>query len=160
MLVILMKTMKTIFNMIWGEKMTEEQEKFCERYDLSEDQFFGKEKIKGDLDLRSLVSIPSGFNPTVGGYLDLRSLVSIPSGFNPTVGGGLWLPSLESIPSGFNPTVGGDLDLSSLESIPSGFNPTVGGDLYIHPELVTNKLKKKCKISEIGTNLNNPIKKR
>jgi len=36
-----------------------------------------------------LVSIPEGFNPTVGGYLDLGGLTSIPEGFNPTVGGGL-----------------------------------------------------------------------
>ena len=62
----------------------------------------------------------------VGGYLDLRSLTSIPKGFNPTVGGHLYLRSLTSIPKGFNPTVGGDLDLRSLTSISKGFNPTVG----------------------------------
>ena len=61
--------------------------------------------------LRSLTSIPEGFNPTVGGDLDLRSLTSIPEGFNPTVGGNLYLGGLTSIPEGFNPTVGGDLDL-------------------------------------------------
>ena len=66
-----------------------------------------------------------------GGSLYLRSLTSIPEGFNPTVGGSLYLRSLTSIPEGFNPTVGGSLDLSSLTSIPEGFNPTVGGDLYM-----------------------------
>jgi hypothetical protein len=81
------------------------------------------------LDLRSLTSIPNGFNPTVGGSLYLSSLTSIPNGFNPTVGGYLDLRSLTSIPNGFNPTVGGYLDLSSLTSIPNGFNPTVGGSL-------------------------------
>jgi len=63
--------------------------------------------------LRSLTSIPEGFNPTVGGSLYLSSLTSIPEGFNPTVGGNLYLRSLTSIPEGFNPTVGGSLDLSS-----------------------------------------------
>ena len=72
----------------------------------------------GYLDLRSLTSIPEGFNPTVGGSLDLSRLTSIPEGFNPTVGGYLYLSSLTSIPEGFNPTVGGSLDLRSLTSIP------------------------------------------
>jgi len=112
-------------------KNKNEIKKFCEKYDITEKQFSGKEKISGYLDLSSLTSIPTGFNPTVGGYLDLSSLTSIPTGFNPTVGGSLDLSSLTSIPTGFYPTVGGDLDLRSLTSIPTGFNPTVGGDLYL-----------------------------
>ncbi len=107
------------------------KQEFCKKYDLTEDQFLGKEKITGSLHLRSLTSIPEGFNPTVGGSLDLRSLTSIPEGFNPTVGGYLDLRSLTSIPEGFNPTVGGSLDLGSITSIPDGFNPTVGGSLYL-----------------------------
>ncbi len=91
--------------------------------------------VGGSLDLESLTSIPEGFNPTVGGFLDLRSLTSIPEGFNPTVGGSLDLESLTSIPEGFNPTVGGFLDLRSLTSIPEGFNPTVGGSLYLRNAL-------------------------
>ena len=86
-------------------------EGLCKKYNLSEDQFTGKENV--------------------GGYLYLSSLTSIPEGFNPTVGGSLYLRSLTSIPEGFNPTVGGYLDLSSLTSIPEGFNPTVGGSLYL-----------------------------
>ena len=106
-----------------------EIKEFCKKQNLTEKQFFGKEKMGGSLDLRSLTSIPEGFNPTVGGSLDLRSLTSIPEGFNPTVGGSLYLRSLTSIPEGFNPTVGGSLYLRSLTSIPEGFNPTVGGSL-------------------------------
>ncbi|MFI5404885.1 MAG: hypothetical protein ACHQ1D_00080 [Nitrososphaerales archaeon] len=73
--------------------MTEEIKLFCKKNNIIEDQFFGKEKITGSLDLRSLTSIPKGFNPTVGGDLDLGSLTSIPKGFNPTVGGDLDLGS-------------------------------------------------------------------
>lgn len=40
---------------------------FCERYDITEDQFYGEAKIGGSLDLGSVTSIPEGFNPTVGG---------------------------------------------------------------------------------------------
>ena len=84
---------------------------FCKRHGLTEDQFYGHEKV--------------------GGYLDLRGLTTIPEGFNPTVGGSLYLRGLTTIPEGFNPTVGGYLDLSGLTTIPEGFNPTVGGYLYL-----------------------------
>ncbi len=104
--------------------------KFCKDHHITEDQFFGREKIGGYLYLRGLTSIPAGFNPTVGGDLYLSGLTSIPAGFNPTVGGDLYLSGLTSIPAGFNPTVGGGLYLSGLTSIPAGFNPTVGGGLY------------------------------
>ncbi len=46
---------------------------FCKEQNISGDQFVGKEKISGSLDLRSLTAIPDGFNPTAGGYLYLRS---------------------------------------------------------------------------------------
>ena len=108
------------------------KETFLKKYGITDDQFTGKEKINCDLYLRSLTSIPEGFNPTVGGVLYLSSLTSIPEGFNPTVGGDLDLDSLTSIPEGFNPTVGGSLYLRSLTSIPEGFNPTVGGSLYLN----------------------------
>ena len=92
------------------------KKEFCKKHGLSEAQFTGEDRIGGSLDLRSLTSIPEGFNPTVGGSLDLTSLTSIPEGFNPTVGGSLYLNSLTSIPEGFNPTVGGSLYLNSLTS--------------------------------------------
>ena len=63
---------------------------YQKKYDISEAQFSGEEKIIGSLDLRGLTSIPTGFNPTVGGSLYLRGLTSIPTGFNPTVGGYLY----------------------------------------------------------------------
>ena len=73
-------------------------------------------KVGGDLDLKSVTSIPEGFNPTVDGFLDLNNVTSIPKGFNLTVGGGLYLQNITSIPEGFNPTVGGDLYLSKIKS--------------------------------------------
>ncbi len=86
---------------------------FCKKHKITEKQFYGKEEISDSLDLRSLTSIPKGFNPIIGGWLDLSSLTSLPEGFNPTVGGSLYLRSLISIPEGFNPTVGDWLDLRS-----------------------------------------------
>lgn len=122
---------------------------FCKNNRITEKQFFGKEKTKGNLDLRNLthvpdgfnpivwgdlalsdlISLPEGFNPNVGGYLDLRSLTSLPKDFSPIVGGSLCLDSLTSLPDGFNPVVGGTLVLKSLRSLPEGFNPSVGGNL-------------------------------
>jgi len=49
--------------------MEQEQKDFCTKHNLTEDQFFGKEKFLGHLYLSSLTSIPKGFNPTVGGDL-------------------------------------------------------------------------------------------
>ena len=112
-----------------AHSLTKEHKMKIGNYELTEDEFFGKKKIEGDLNLRSLTSIPDGFNPTVVWSLNLNSLTSIPDGFAPTVGGNLYLDSLTSIPDGFNPTVGWSLALSSLTSIPYGFNPTVGGYL-------------------------------
>jgi hypothetical protein len=99
---------------------------FCKKHNITENQFKGIDKIGGSLDLRSLTSIPEGFNPTVGGDLDLRSLSSIPEGFNPTVGNDLILCKITSIPDTFNPTVGNCLDLHSLTTISNKFKPTVG----------------------------------
>jgi hypothetical protein len=108
------------------------KQEFLKKYNLTEGQFGGTEKIDGDLDLNSLEAIPIGFNPTVGGSLYLRSLKEIPEGFNPTVGGHLYLHSLKKVPKGFNPTVGRHLYLNSLKEIPEGFNPTVGGTLCLN----------------------------
>ena len=46
---------------------------FCKKYGLTEAQASGKEEVGGGLYLRSVTSIPEGFNPTVGGDLDLSS---------------------------------------------------------------------------------------
>ena len=67
------------------------KKELCDLHNLTPEQFDGQEEYPGFLDLRSLTSIPDGFNPTVGGFLDLGSLTSIPDGFNPTVGGFLYL---------------------------------------------------------------------
>ena len=52
---------------------TEEIKNFCKKIGITDEQFYGKETVGGDLYLSSLTSIPEGFNPTVGGYLDLRN---------------------------------------------------------------------------------------
>ena len=59
---------------------------FCKLAGISTSQFYGKEKVGGYLDLRSLTSIPEGFNPTVGDFLYLRSGLKatykkLPSGY-------------------------------------------------------------------------------
>ena len=105
---------------------------FCKKYNLTEEQFFGKEKIEGSLDLPFVTEIPKGFNPIVCGYLDLSYVTEIPKGFNPIVGGGLYLSSLKTIPKGFNPIIGGGLYLSSVTKLPKGFNPTVGYSLFLN----------------------------
>ena len=138
------------------KKPTKEQLEFCQQHNLSFDEFKGKSKIDGDLNLNSVTSISvgfnpnvvgsfsmnwvtklvEGFNPTVGGNFRMNSVTKIIKGFNPTVGGSLFLNSVTSLPEGFSPTVGGGLDLESVVTIPVNFNPTVGGSLFL--DSVTN----------------------
>jgi hypothetical protein len=115
---------------------------FLKRFNLTEDQFSGKEKIEGNLNLDGAKELPKGIKLTVGGYLYLRSLTSMPEGVTLTVGGDLYLSSLTSMPEGVTLTVGGYLDLRSLTSMPEGVTLTVGGYLYLRsltsmPEGVT-----------------------
>ena len=62
--------------------MKKEVKEFCERFNLTENQFFGIDEISGDLYLsnNNLTSLPDGFNPTVGGGLSLynNNLTSLP----------------------------------------------------------------------------------
>jgi hypothetical protein len=94
--------------------MNKKQIEFCKARNITENQFFGVDKIGGSLYLEGLTAIPEGFNPTVGVSLNLEGLTAIPKGFNPTVGVSLYLEGLTAIPEGFNPTVGGSLYLRGL----------------------------------------------
>ena len=134
--------------------MNKKIQEFCKNYNLTIDQFYGKEKYEGYLDLDSLTSIPEGFNPTVGGYLNLSSLTSIPEGFNPTAGGYLDLRSLTSIPEGFNPTVGGSLDLKNeskrIQNIPSSYIFTWQSGKYIKVDgMFTEVISKKGNVYKV-----------
>ncbi len=145
--------------------MNNKVKNFCNQFKITEDQFYGKEVIDSELDLRKypngtkvrtvpdgfnpivtssldmeyVTTLPSGFNPTLGGILDLSSVTTIPEGFNPTVGGSLYLDSVTTIPAGFDPTVGVYLWLSSVTTIPEDFNPLVGNELYYHNSYHTPK---------------------
>ena len=48
-------------------------EKLIQKTGFTKSQLTGKEEIKGYLDLRSVTTLPDGFNPTVGGSLYLGS---------------------------------------------------------------------------------------
>lgn len=133
-------------------KITKDIQDFCKKNKITEKQFFGHERIEGDLYLDSLTSLPEDFSPNVGGDLYLRSVTSLPEGFSPIVGGSLNLSNLTHLPKGFNLVVGGNLrldsltsfpedfslvvggylDLRNLTSLPEGFSPNVGDSLYLH----------------------------
>ena len=88
------------FTSFINESTTQEVLDFCKNHRITPDEFSGKEKIKGNLDLSGLKTIPQGFSLTVGGTLDLSGLKTIPQGFSPHVGGNLELRSLKTIPNG------------------------------------------------------------
>ena len=110
--------------------MTKEQ--FKKQFNLTEDQFLGKEIIKGNLDLSSVTTLPEGISLTVGGDLDLYSLTTLPKGISLTVGRSLFLNSLTTLPEGISLTVGGDLSLSSVTTLPEGISLTVGRSLFLN----------------------------
>ena len=72
-------------------KQGKEVKEFCEKHNITQNHFYGKEKIIESLYLNSLTNIPDNFSPTVGGSLYLNSLTNIPDNFSPTVGGSLSL---------------------------------------------------------------------
>jgi len=111
---------------------TKIQLEFCEKHNITFDQFIGKTPIEGSLDLWDITEIPKQFNPTVSGYLDLDSVTELPKGFSPIVGGYLGLRLVEILPEGFSPIVGGTLNLNSVEILPEGFSPIVGGTLNLN----------------------------
>ena len=91
------------------------RQEFCEKYNLTENQFYGKEEINGNLNLRDVINIPEGFSPNIIGYLDLENV--------------------KTLPKNFSITCGGYLDLSSVKTLPENFSITCDGDLVIKPEL-------------------------
>ena len=109
--------------------MTKEQ--FKKQFNLTEDQFLGKEVIEGNLDLDSVTTLPKDISLTVGGDLYLRSVTTLPEGLSLTVGGYLHLDSVTTLPEGISLTVGRDLNLGSVTTLPEGLSLTVGGSLYL-----------------------------
>ena len=63
--------------------MKKEQKDFCKKVGITEKQFLGNDEISGYLDLRSLTSIPEGFNPTVGGSLYLKHTSKLINNYTP-----------------------------------------------------------------------------
>ncbi len=138
--------------------MNNKVKNFCNQFKITEDQFYGKEVIDSELDLRKypngtkVRTVPDGFNPIVTSSLDMEYVTTLPSGFNPTLGGILDLSSVTTIPEGFNPTVGGSLDLDSVTTIPKDFNPFVRCEIYHHGQWhdPTNKMPENHIISWQG----------
>lgn len=106
-------------------------------------------KLKGSLNVESLVAIPERFNPEVGGCLTLGGFpdsmsyipktknlklmsTTIPENFNLIVEGNLYLDNLKTIPKGFKPIVGQNLSLRGLIEIPNDFHPIVFGNIYMN----------------------------
>ena len=120
---------------------------FCQKYGISEAQFYGNEKIEGNIDLRSLTTIPEGCNLTAGGYIDLESLTTIPEGCNLTAGGNIYLRSLTTMPEGCNLTSGGNIYLRSL-TIKGDYKPKTNliffqGGAYLKSDGIFAKVVRK-----------------
>ena len=108
-----------------------EVQEFCAEYNLTTDQFYGREEYPGDLYLNSVTTLIPGFNPQVGGDLYINSLTTLIPGFNPTVGWSLYINSVTTLIPGFNPKVGGGLYINSPQLVSLGDISTVKGTLSL-----------------------------
>ena len=102
---------------------------FCKAFGITEDQFYGKTKIEGDLYLGSVTALPENCALTVGGSLYLGSVTTLPENCALTVGGSLNLGSVTTLPENCALTVGGSLYLRSVTTLPENCALTVGGSL-------------------------------
>jgi hypothetical protein len=113
--------------------MNKKQAKFCKEHGMTEEQFFGKEVIKGSLPLNNIDTVPKGFKPIVEGSISMFHLGKIPIGFAPVAGDSICFTSLKEIPKGFSP-VCKELRLDSVVKIHPSFNPAC--DILVMDELV------------------------
>ena len=131
--------------------MNQHIKKFCDKYKITEAQYYGKKwiykhldideekiplgfnpKILYDLTIKNAKTLPKTFNPIVRKFLCLDDLEEISGNFNPIVGVSLYLDSVTKISGNFNPIVGSGLNLHNLKEVSGNFNPIVGHGLYLH----------------------------
>ena len=111
--------------------MNQHVKKFCNKYDITEAQYYGKKWICKHLDIDEK-KIPLGFNPKILYDLSIKNAKTLPKTFNPIVRKSLYLDKLKEISGNFNPIVGVSLYLDNVEKISGNFNPIVGSGLHFH----------------------------
>src|SRR3990167_1204183 len=85
--------------------------------------------LGGDVDLRSLTSMPDNVEFNNGGYVYLNSLTSMPDNVEFNNGEHVYLNSLTSMPDNVEFNNGGGVDLGSLTSMPDNVEFNNGGDV-------------------------------
>ena len=110
--------------------MNQHVKKFCNKYDITEKQYYGEECI-----CKSLIideeKIPKGFNPKTKYNLIANNVKKILWDFSPIIEGDLFLTNVKKILGNFSPTVCNNLHLINLEEISENFNPIVLSSLYM-----------------------------
>lgn len=101
-------------------------ENFIKKYDLTENQFYGKEVINKDLIIDE-VDLPIGFNPEINGNLIMNNVTKINHEFYPIVYKNLEMRSFHYCFKNFISVVGKDLYLSNIKQFYCLFKNVVGG---------------------------------
>ena len=104
---------------------------FCEAHNLTESQFYGREPVPGNLDLRKLTTLPDGCALNAGGYIDLYNLTTLPDGCALNAGGYIDLRNLTTLPKGCSLIAGGSILMGKLTALPDGCSLIAGGSLYL-----------------------------
>ena len=111
-------------------KNLKEIELFAEKYNLTLKQLIEGELIKGNLDLRSLTTLPDNTTFNVGCSLDLDSLTTLPDNTTFNVGGYLYLDSLTTLPENTTFNVGCSLYLDSMTTLPDNTYHILNGVIF------------------------------
>ena len=105
-------------------------QEFCNKYDITENQYYGKQWINKNLKIDEEELI-KGFNPKIIGNLDLKNIKKLYNNFKPIIIGSLDLKDLEEIPYNFEPIITCNFYMTKLKKLPENFKIILGGSLFI-----------------------------
>ena len=104
---------------------------FCNKYNITENQYYGKEVINNYLEIIE-DELPKNFSPIISSYLIIRNLKYLPLNFNPIILGNIYLNDLEELPENFNIKIMNSLNLYNINKLPEKYNITSYGSLFIN----------------------------
>lgn len=116
------------------DETLDEVAKFCHQMGISEEQFYGKEQIKFDLDWSRRQYLPKGICLDVVGYINLKNLKELPPNTTLKTSKYLDLRLITTLPEFCDLSVGWSLNLDGMTEIPKHCTLDVKGQIYLKEE--------------------------
>jgi hypothetical protein len=108
-----------------------EVKEFCVKHKISEEQFYGKEIIKGNFKSESSI-LPAGINLIVAGNMYINSVRKLYENTVLISTGDIYLRNLQTLPDNVIISAEGGIYLKKLFHINGEVDITAGKRLYIH----------------------------